>query len=130
MSAHDERLLAQLAALADDAPAPPAPALVARTRLRAVRALRAHAPARTRALLGELALALGVLTLALPFTLAHAWLVAEGAAALLGGLLPPLLLEGLGWFYFGSLALAVGALYAFVPLWVASVRRARQEAAA
>lgn len=128
MSAPD-RLHAQLAALADEAPAPPAPDVVARARLRAVRTLRAHAPAPTRSLLGELALAIGVLALGLPFTFAHAWLVAEGGAALLGGLLPPLVLEGLGVVYFGSLALAVGTLYALVPLWVASVRRARREAA-
>jgi len=120
---------ALLAALADETPAPPAPDVVARARRRALRTLRAHAPAPTRALLGELALAVAVLALGLPVTFAHAWLVAEGAAALLGGWVPPVVLEGLGVVYFGSLALAVGALYAFVPLWVASVRRARREAA-
>jgi hypothetical protein len=83
----------------------------------------------TRGLLGEVAAAIAVLTLALPLVLAHAWLVAEGAAALLGGWLPPVVLEGLGVFYFGSLALAVGTLYALLPLWVATLRRARLEAA-
>ncbi|HSJ95671.1 MAG TPA: hypothetical protein VLC53_01280 [Myxococcota bacterium] len=127
-AAHERFLRALGAALA----AQPAPApsfeLLARTRERATRALRAHAPAPARGLLRELAAALAVLTLALPPALAHAWLVAEGATALLGGILPPLLLEGLGVAYFGSLALAVGALYAVVPLWVASLRRARTEA--
>jgi hypothetical protein len=116
------------AALAAEAPPALAPELLARTRARAVRTLRAHAPAPTRGLLGELAGALAVLALALPFVLAHAWLVAEGASALLGGILPPLVLEGLGVVYFGSLALAVGALYALLPIWIALVRRARTEA--
>jgi hypothetical protein len=104
-----------------------APALLARTRTRAARALRAHAPVPARGLLRELAGVLVVLALGLPLVLAHAWLVAEGALVLLGGILPPLLLEGLGVVYFGSLALAVGTLYALLPLWVATVRRARTE---
>lgn len=124
-----ERLLAVLAGGAAEPSAPPALALVAHTRMRASRVLRAHAAAPTRGLLAEGALALAVLTLALPLALAHAWLVAEGAVALLGGWLPPLVLEGLGVVYFGSLALAVGALYALLPLWVATLRRARMEAA-
>jgi hypothetical protein len=82
-----------------------------------------------RGLAREVVAALAVLALALPVVVGHAWLVAEGAIALLGGLLPPLVLEGLGVVYFGSLALAVGALYALLPLWVAVVRRARSEAA-
>jgi anti-sigma factor RsiW len=128
-AAHERLLVGLGAALAAEAPLPPAPEVVERTRRRAVRALRAHEPAPARSLLGELAVAAAVLALALPFTFAHAWLVAEGAAALLGGLLPPLLLEGLGVVYFGSLALAMGTLFAVLPPWVAKVRRGRMEAA-
>jgi hypothetical protein len=129
--ASHERLLAALgAALAgEEAPSPPAPEAVERARRRALRALRAHEPAPVRGLLGELAVAAAVLALALPFAFAHAWLVAEGAVALLGGLLPPLLLEGLGVVYFGSLALAMGTLFAVLPPWVARIRRGRMEAA-
>lgn len=124
------RLVALLdGTLAAEAPAPASPEVVARCRARAARALRAHAPPPARGLLRELAAALAVMALALPLTIAHAWLVAEGAGALLGGILPRLVLEGLGVVYFGSLALAVGTLYALLPLWVATVRRARMEAA-
>lgn len=105
-----------------------APELLAHTRARAVHALRAHAPAPAGgAFLRELAGVLAVLSVGLPLVLAHAWLVAEGALALLGGILPPLLLEGLGVVYFGSLALAVGTLYALLPLWVATIRSARTQ---
>lgn len=128
-AAHERFLVALGAALRAEAPPAPAAEIVARTRARAARALRAHAPLRARDLLRELLGAVAVLALALPFTVAHAWLVAEGAVALLGGILPPLVLEGLGVVYFGSLALAVGTLFALLPLWVATVRRARMEAA-
>lgn len=125
-----ERFLRALAAAFDAEAAPAlAPELLARTQTRAARALRAHAPAPARSLLREVVAALAVMALALPLVLAHAWLVAEGALALLGGILPPLLLEGLGVVYFGSLALAVGTLYALLPIWVATVRRARTERA-
>jgi anti-sigma factor RsiW len=124
------RVLAALAATRGGAIAPPAPEVVAHARERAVRALRAHEQAPARALVAELLLAAAVLALALPFTVAHAWLVAEGAAALLGGLVPAVLLEGLGVVYFGSLALAVGTLYALLPVWVALVRRGRLPEAA
>lgn len=126
-AAHARFLHALAAATAGPAPPPsPGPELLARTRVRAVRALRAHAPAPGGgAFRRELAGALAVLSVGLPLVLAHAWLVAEGALALLGGILPPLLLDGLGVAYFGSLALAVGTLYALVPLWLATIRSAR-----
>lgn len=126
-----ERVLAELAVAlgGGSAPREPTPESVERARRRALGALRAHQPAPARELLGELGVAAAVLALALPFAFAHAWLVAEGAAALLGGLLPPLLLEGLGVVYFGSLALAMGTLFAVLPPWVAKVRRGRMEAA-
>jgi len=127
-AAHERFLRALGAAFSADAAPPLAPELLARTHARAARALRAHAPAPTRGLLREVVAALAVLALALPVVIAHAWLVAEGALALLGGVLPPLLLEGLGVFYFGTLALAVGTLYALLPIWVGMVRRARTEA--
>jgi hypothetical protein len=40
---------------------------------------------------------------------------------------PQVVIFGLGVFYFGTFLLMVGTLYAFVPLWVATVRRARME---
>jgi len=126
-TAHERFLRALGAAFDAEAPSALAPELLARTHARAARALRAHAPAPTWGLLREVSAALAVLALALPLVLAHAWLVAEGALALLGGILPPLLLEGLGIVYFGSLALAVGTLYALLPIWVATVRRARTD---
>jgi hypothetical protein len=126
--AHLRFLRALGATLAHDAPPPPAPEIVARSRERATRALRAHRAAPPRGFGRELAVSLAVLALALPVALGHAWLVAEGAARLLGPLLPHAVLLGLGVVYFGSLALAVGTLYALVPLWVATLRRARMEA--
>lgn len=125
-----QRVLAALAAAPAEGVAPPAPEVVARARKRAVRALRAHEQAPARGLVGELLLAAAVLALALPFTVAHAWLMAEGAGALLGGWLPAVLLDGLGVVYFGSLALAVGTLYALLPVWVALARRGRLPEAA
>lgn len=129
-AAHERFVRALDAAFAAE-PAPAlAPALLAQTRARSARALRAHASAPAGGLLRELAGVVAVLALGLPLVVAHAWLVAEAALALLGGILPPLLLEGLGVLYFGSLALAVGTLYALLPLWVATVRRARTTEAA
>ena len=128
-AAHQGLLAGLAAVLVEEAP-PPRPEVVALARERALRALRAHGPAPARGLVSELLVAAAVLALALPFTVAHAWLVAEGAAALLGGLLPAALLEGLGVVYFGSLALAVGTLYALLPVWVALARRGRLSEAA
>jgi len=128
-AAHERFVRALAAALeAEPVPALP-PDLVARTRLRATRALRAHTRTPAPGLVAEVVAVLAVLALALPLVLAHAWLVAEGAVALLGGLLPPLVLEGLGVAYFASLALAVGTLYALLPFWVATARRVRKESA-
>jgi hypothetical protein len=127
-AAHLRFLRALAATLAHDAPPAPAPALVERSRVRAARALRAHAATPPRGLARETALALAALALALPLAVAHAWLVAEGAATLLGPWLPAAVLAGLGVVYFGSLALAVGVVYALVPLWVATLRRTRLEA--
>jgi len=106
------------------APAP-APARIAQSRARAVRALRAHRPSRAfgRELVGTVV----VLALGLPLAVAQAWLIAQGAAALLEPLLPEAVLIALGVFYAGTFLLMVGTLYAFVPLWVAAVRRARME---
>jgi anti-sigma factor RsiW len=126
---HERFVHALAAALAaEPVPALP-PDLVARTRLRATRALRAHTRAPGPGLIAEVVAVLAVLALALPLVLAHAWLVADVAVALLGGLLPPLVLEGLGAVYFASLALAVGTLYALLPIWVATARRVHKESA-
>jgi hypothetical protein len=116
------------ASLASDPAPPPRPVVMARTRARAIRALRAQRPARgaVRPLVGALAVSL----LALPVAVGHAWLVAEGASLLLGPWLPHALLAWLGIVYFGSIALALGALYALVPLWVALARHSRAEATA
>jgi hypothetical protein len=104
----------------------PGPGVLAAAQQRALRALRARSA--PRGLLRELALALAVTLLAWPVAVAQAWLVAEGASALLAPLLPHLVLIGLGVVYFGSLALALGALYALLPLWVAIVRQGHAEA--
>lgn len=100
-------------------------AVLARSHTRAARALRAHRPSRGFG--RELVAAVVVLALGLPVAVAQAWLVAQGAAALLEPIVPHVVLVGLGVFYFGTFLLMVGALYAFVPLWVATVRRARME---
>ncbi len=117
-------LTTSLAGAEAAAPAP-APARIAQSRVRAVRALRAHRP--SRAFGRELVGAVVVLALGLPLAVAQAWLIAQGAAALLEPLLPEAVLIGLGVFYAGTFLLMVGTLYAFVPLWVAAVRRARME---
>ena len=128
-AAHLRFLHALTASLAHEALPAPTPELLARSRVRAARALRAHAPAPRlgRGFGRELAAALGVLVLALPLFVGQAWLVAEAGTALLAPLLPDVVLTGLGAVYFGTFALLVGSLYAFVPLWVATVRRARTE---
>lgn len=112
--------------LASDVPVAPTPATLERSRTRAVRALRAHQPSRGFG--RELAATVIVLALGLPIAVAQAWLVAQGAAALLEPIVPSVVLAGLGVFYGGTFLLMVGTLYAFVPLWVAAVRRARMEA--
>jgi hypothetical protein len=101
--------------------------VVETARARAARALRAQAPPPRFG--RELAGALGVGLLALPVVLAHAWLVARGATALLAPWLPGAMMTWLGVVYFGSLALTVGALYAAIPLAVAWARRTRTEVA-
>lgn len=109
------------------APAPVAPELLARTRARAVRALRAQ---ETPAGVGsEVAAALGLAVLALPLVVAHAYLVVEGAAWLLAQWVPAPLLTWIGGLYVASLALGVGALYGLIPLAVAWRRRSITEMA-
>ena len=121
-SAHARFLRGLVAALDElDAVPPVRPGALASTQRRAVRALRAQAPPPSFA--RELAGALGLGVLALPVVIGHAWLVARGAEALLAPWLPRAVLAWLGFEYFGSLALAVGALYAAIPLALASARR-------
>ncbi len=111
--------------LASDVALAPSAAALERSRTRALRALRAHQPSRGFG--RELVATLVVLALGLPIAVAQAWLVAQGAAALLEPIVPEVVLAGLGVFYFGTFLLMVGTFYAFVPLWVATVRRARME---
>ncbi len=121
------RFLEALAtALASDEVVAPNPATLERSRTRAARALRAHQPPRGFG--RELAGTVVVLALGLPIAVAQAWWVAQGVAALLEPIVPSVVLAGLGVFYGGTFLLMVGTLYAFVPLWVAAVRRARTEA--
>jgi len=126
-SAHLRFLRALSASLATELPTTPSPELLARTRARAVRALRAQAPPRelARPFLGALAVSL----LALPVAAGHAWLVIEAGRRLLASWLPEPLLAWLGLVYFGSIALALGALYALVPLGVALARHAARDGA-
>lgn len=124
-AAHLRFLRALTASLASDVAVAPDPGTLVRTQTRAVRALRAHQPSRGFG--RELVAAVVVLALGLPIAVAQAWLVAQGAAALLEPIVPEVVLAGLGVFYLGTFLLMVGTLYAFVPLWVAMVRRARME---
>jgi len=126
-SAHARFLRAVVAAL-DELDAVPAvrPGALAAAQRRAVRALRAQAPPPSFG--RELASALGLGVLALPVVIGHAWLVARGAEALLAPWLPRAVIAWLGFEYFGSLALAVGALYAAIPLALAAARRIPEEA--
>jgi hypothetical protein len=122
---HRQFLRTLTTSLAGEGVPAPAPAVIARSRTRAARALRAHRPSRGFG--REWVAAVVVLALGLPIAVAQAWLVAQGAAALLEPLVPEVVLVGLGVFYAGTFLLLVGTLYAFVPLWVATVRRARLE---
>lgn len=122
---HLRLLRALTASLAGESATAPSPAAVFHTRMRAMRALRAHRPSSGFA--RELIATVTVLVLALPIAVAQVWLVATGAEALLEPLVPHLVLVGLGAAYFGTFLLMVGTLYAVVPLWVATVRRARLE---
>jgi hypothetical protein len=122
---HVRFLEALTASLAGEVVPAPDPALILRSQTRAARALRAHRPSRGfgRELVG----AVVVLALGLPIAVAQAWLVAQAVATVLEPIVPQVVLFGLGVFYFGTFLLMVGTLYAFVPLWVATVRRARME---
>lgn len=124
-AAHVRFLHALTASLADEVAVAPEPGTIARSQSRAIRALRAHQPSRGFG--RELVAAVVVLALGLPLAVAQAWLVAQGVAALLEPIVPGIVLAGLGVFYFGTFLLMVGTLYALVPLWVATVRRARME---
>lgn len=124
-AAHVRFLQALAASLASEVAVAPDPGTIARSQARALRALRAHQPSRGFG--RELVAAVVVLALGLPIAVAQAWLVAQGVAALLEPIVPEVVLVGLGVFYFGTFLLMVGTLYAFVPLWVATVRRARME---
>ena len=124
-AAHIRFLQALTASLASEVAVAPAPGTIARSQTRALRALRAQRPPRGFG--RELVAAVVVLALGLPIAVAQAWLVAQGVAALLEPIVPEVVLAGLGVFYFGTFLLMVGTLYAFVPLWVATVRRARME---
>lgn len=99
--------------------------LLARTRVRALRALRAQET--PRGVGGELAAALALAVLALPLVVGHAYLVMEGAAWLLAQWVPAPLLTWLEGIYLASLALGVGALYGLIPLAVAWRRRSTTE---
>lgn len=124
-TAHLRFLRALMASLASDVAVAPDPGALVRIETRAVRALRAHQPSRGFG--RELVAAVVVLALGLPVAVAQAWLVAQGAAALLEPIVPEVVIVGLGVFYFGTFLLMVGTLYACIPLWVATVRRARME---
>jgi hypothetical protein len=113
--------------LAAQVPPGPSPDVLAGAQARARRALRARSAPR-RGLARELAAALAVSLLALPVMVGQAWLVAEGAGWLLQLFLPATVVTWLGVVYFGSVALAVGTLYALIPLGVALARQARAEA--
>jgi len=126
-AAHERFLQALVTSLDASPPVPVHAATVAGARERAMRALRAQAPAP--GLLRELAALLAVALLALPILLGDAWLVAREATALLAPWLPSTLLTWLGVVYFGSLALTTGALYASIPLVVGWMHRRRVEAA-
>jgi len=102
-------------------------ALLARTRTRAVRALRAQET--PRGVGREMAAALALALLALPLVVGHAYLVIEGAAWLLAQWVPAPVLTWLAGVYMASLALGVGALYGLIPLAVARRRRSTTEAA-
>lgn len=101
--------------------------LLARTRARAVRALRARET--PRGVGRELVAALALAVLALPLVVGHAYLVIEGAAWLFAQWVPAPLLTWLAGVYVASLALGVGALYGLIPLAVAWRRRSTTEAA-
>jgi hypothetical protein len=101
--------------------------LLARTRSRAVRALRAQET--PRGVGRELVAALALAMLALPLVVGHAYLVIEGAAWLLSQWVPAPVLTWLAGVYVASLALGVGALYGLIPLAVAWRRRSTTEAA-
>jgi hypothetical protein len=126
--AHLGFLRALAGELADPAaaPVPVRPAVVAAAQERARRALRAG-EVRSPALGRELAVALALAVLALPLVVGQAYVVVEGGAWLLASWLPEPLLVWLGVAYLGSLGLAVGALYASIPLVVAWRRRAVME---
>jgi len=127
-SAHVGFLRALVSALeALDAVPAVRPSALASAQKRALRALRAQAPPPHLA--RQLAGALGLALLALPVVLGHAWLVARGAEAVLAPWLPSALLTWLGFVYFGSLALAVGTLYAAIPLALAATHRRPAEVA-
>jgi anti-sigma factor RsiW len=113
---------AELAALPT---APVRASVVATAQQRAARALRAREQAHGFG--RELAAALAVAVLALPFVVAQAFVVVESGAWLLASWLPHPILLGLGAAYLGSFALGVGALYGSIPLVVAWRRRALME---
>jgi len=124
-TAHLQFLRDLMTSLASDVAVAPDPGALVRIESRAVRALRAHQPSRGFG--RELVAVVVVLALGLPIAVAQAWLVAQGAAALLEPIVPEVVIIGLGVFYFGTFLLMVGTMYACIPLWVATVRRARME---
>jgi hypothetical protein len=101
----------------------PSPAVLDAARRRAARVLRSRArPAGLR----RVALrSFGLALAAVPVVLLHAYLVVWGASTLLAPWLPAPLLDWLGVVYFGSLALAIGALSGAIPLAVAAARGPR-----
>lgn len=120
------RFLELLAATLTDEPAPALhPAVVHNATRRAQRVIRAQQPTGElgRPMWGALALSL----LALPVVAVHAYLVTQGAHAFLEPWLPGPLLAWIGTAYFGSLAVALGALYGSIPLAVALGRRPSAE---
>lgn len=116
------RFLTELAAELDGVVVPALPAAA----LEAARSQALWALGEERALRGyarDVARALAVALVALPVAVVHGWLVARGAVALLGGVLPVLLLDWLGAVYFGSTALVLGVVYGSIPLLVLWARR-------
>ena len=92
--------------------------------LRVLRAQRAaRAPTPVRALRRDFLRAGAMALLVLPIALGHAWLVARLGSAVLGPVLPSLLLDWLAVFYFVPIALALGVLYGVIPLAVVAGRR-------
>jgi hypothetical protein len=123
--AHLAFLRAMDAELGGAVVAPPPAAVVARAERGALRALRARE--HPRGFARELVAALAIAVLALPLVVAQAVVVVEGAAWLLASWVPEPILAWLGFGYLGTFALAVGALYASIPLVVAWRRRALAE---